>query len=316
MDQLYLPITIVLFIAAAVKTPTAIRNPQARPAWFATLFAVPALLTRGGLVPIQTLDAWLGGENLIFLLQCWLATYAFWCLCMAAAVDATGDERPILRLWIPTAWCAIYTVPFFLIDDRGGTELFFIDAHVDDPAAVVCGILYMLGIVGICVQLIWNLRGRQAVAHWVFRLGAALVIMGSLLWIAAILIDHVAQLERSEIAWLYTSFDVFFYPGVVVLAFGLMTFAAQRYIRKLVLRRRVRALQDMLVRHGSEPLPAGDDLGFTLYDLLIRIEDLRVMRAITPSPEEERLLQRSSALVERWYPQVLDLTHPSPQRRS
>lgn len=308
MDQLYLPILLILVIAVIARIPTAIRVPTARPAWFATLIAVPAFMTRGPIIPIQTLDAWMGGENIIFLVQSWLVVFAFWGLAEAAGTDITSSERPKLRLWIPLLSCIAFTVPFFLIPNREGTELFFIDAHVDDLAAIICGVLYMAAVAGICVRLLIRLHGRDAPAHWVFRIGAALVIAGCVLWSTAIILDHALALGRTPIVWMYVGFDILFYPGVVALALGLVAFATQRAIRQLIIRRRVAALHDILASRSFTIDESDRPLPFVAYDLMVQIEDLRILGAIRPTAEEQRTLDKVARWVERTFPQVHDIT--------
>lgn len=310
MDQLYLPITLILIAAVLIRLPSALRYREARAAWLATLFAVPALLSRGAVVPIETLDGWMGGQNLIFLVQCWFATLAFWALGEAAGADGSAGRRD-LRLYIPLLWCIVYTVPFFFITDRTPTELFFIDAHVADLAAILCGSLYIIGIAATCVLLLWRLRNRHAPAHWVFRVGAVLIAAGSLLWMLAIIIHHAYDLDRESILWMYLGFDVLFYPGVVVLALALMVFAAQRSIRRITARRRIAQLQRILTSRSLAAVDGDDDLSFWIYSLLVQIQDLRTLGALAPTPDEQRLIETTVAWTERTFPQVKTISEPA-----
>ncbi|MGN7187541.1 hypothetical protein [Microbacterium enclense] len=304
MDQLYLPITLVLAAAAIIRIPTVIRQPHARPAWFATALAMLALMTRGSLIPIQTLDAWLGDQNLIFLVQCWLATFAFWVMCEAAGADTRRERRASLRLWIPSTWCVVFTVPFFLIQGRKGTDLFFIDAHLGEPSAIVCGILYMLGITGSCGRLLVTLRGRPAAAHWFFRIGASCVVVASLLWCASIVIAA----HQTPIDWMGTCFDSLFYPGVVIMALGLVTFAIQRQARRITMQRRVSQLRAILSRNDVIAPDPEQELPLVVFDLLVRIKDARTIGLVSPTIAEAKVIAHATAWVDRAFPQIASLS--------
>ncbi|MGW9159315.1 hypothetical protein [Microbacterium sp. NPDC055665] len=313
MDQLYMPITLVLIVAVVVRAHSAFQNAEAFPAWLATVIAIPALLSRGALIPIDTLDAWVGGQNIIFLIQCWCATFAFWAIGEAARLlpgnrdNDLGSRDPVkLDFRVPLLWSAGYTIPFFFIAERTPTELFFIDAHVDDLAAVLCGVLYMAGVIGICLTLLHRLRGRRTVGHWALKLGAAAVAGGSTLWSVAIVIHHALDLRRAAILWMYLGFDVLFYPGVVLMAVGLLLFAATRRVRQNGARSRARTPRQILERHSIDASHMATDPIDQLIELLVKVRDAYQRGMVTITKEEEVELREAADWVRDVLPQVVE----------
>ncbi len=304
MDQLYLPITLVLLTAVLVRIPSIFRSRDGLPSWLATVFAVPALLTRGAVIPIEELDRWLGGQNIIFLVQCWFATFAFWAIGEAARARIGAESQLARHVWVPFAWSAVYTVPFFLISQRTPTELFFIDAHVTDPAAVTCGILYIGGITALCLDILKNLRGRRSMPHALLKLGAAAVAGGSILWGLAIAIHHMMKLERSQILWMYLGFDVLFYPGVVLLALGLVSFAVQRRLRAHGARTRLRYVTTLATANGLELELLAADEPHQLFDAMVQMRDSAMLGVIAFTAAEEVKLHQIAEWLRKALPRV------------
>ncbi|KTS03160.1 hypothetical protein RSA3_18350, partial [Microbacterium testaceum] len=67
-----------LALVVIARARVAWRQPRARIAWLAALLGVIALLTQGTVIPLVTMDAPLGGTNVLKLVQNVLTMVALW----------------------------------------------------------------------------------------------------------------------------------------------------------------------------------------------------------------------------------------------
>ena len=103
---------ILIAVVLVVRMPSIVSEPSSRLAWLAALFGCAAFACVGVVVPLDILDGWLGGTNVVNLLQNVFATAAFWfimqasrtldgtafdhTLALATAGDGRGVQHPVL----------------------------------------------------------------------------------------------------------------------------------------------------------------------------------------------------------------------------
>ena len=266
---------IVLVVITLVRLPSAITRPSSRLAWLATLSGVAAFTMVGVIVPIETLDGWLGGTNLVNLLQNLFATTAFWFLMQAArTVDGSPFNRSLV--WELPAMLAAFTLPFFLIPDRGPTSAEFIKVHAAQPSLWAYASIYMGCVIFIMLRLMVGIRGRHARQYVLIRIGATGIVIGSALEILYLTLRVTDFQPRWLVDLVDAGFVLPFYGGVIVAAVGLAAFAFVTHTRSSVLI----ALRVLLMRANTgrgltrDVLAEADDDPYDTYRLAVRLTDI------------------------------------------
>jgi hypothetical protein len=231
------------------------QDPARRPAWIASLFGLIGMLTLGVVVPLQWIDAALGGSNFWNLAQALCATIAFWFFYRATRLGtgAPGSEKP---WWI--ALCAALAgqaVLFGFIQDRGATSETFVRDHITDP---VCYAYLMLYIV-----TLGTLSGRSAIIRAKKLRGPSAVFFAGFALVSIACATHVVYLTMAHFQWgdaigneaLRGLFYVIFGPGVLLLmaAFAIVFIQRQRKVLQPVWR--VRALRLAMIRQKVTDVP-------------------------------------------------------------
>ncbi|MBO1741052.1 hypothetical protein [Leifsonia sp. TF02-11] len=302
MHELKTAATIILALVFVLRTPSAIREPRSRLSWFASGVGTLALLTLGTVIPQPVIDGWIGGENWINLAQNLLCTIAFW-LVTQAAISQDGQRRR-LRWW-PLALALIaFTIPFLFITDRGTTDHYFIPHRTGQTAMGLYASIYMATIAAISFELLRGVRNRQARSYWLFRIGAALVIVASLDEIVFLTFARFQMAPPFIIELLNMAFDPFFYVGVILIVAGIASFTTTRSVRELRLQAKLFLLGRVLARRGlprPQSVPSTDTIG-RVYDHVITIRDQETMAEITLSRGEVILVSGAERFVSRTLP--------------
>lgn len=306
MTGLYLVAFLTLAGLFILRTPSVIRSSHARFSWLACGVGAVAILTLGPIVPVATIDAALGGNNVIYLIQCWLASLAFWLMTQAARfAGGRSDERPP-RLWLIALYWAAIAIPFVLIQNRTPTDPLFIHNRADQLPAVLCATIYMLGIAVMSVRLVMQVAGRKSGGYWFFRIGALLILIAIATEISGLL-SALSGAPSQLVMNLWFMFDPLFYPGVVLIVAGQAWFWVARHLRAYRTTRRIRQLQLILEQRGlSTPLP-DDDKAFAVYALLIRIKDSAALERLHLSAEESEIVDEAESWLERILPQMIEI---------
>ena len=311
MHLLYLGVFVVLIAILLVRIPAAVRSRESWMTWLAVLLACMAIMTLGPVVPIRVLDSWLGETNVVWLVQCILATFAFWAFSEAAKALDGMPVHPLRTVVAPTLWCVGFTVPFFLNTERGSTVEHFSRVHSDSLATYVSALIYMGGLCWLVGGMIRSSRGHYAIGHILFRVGGLGVILGCICETIVMTIDHFQLAEQRLVQVAYWGFDVLFYPGVICIAAGMAYFYIRRLFRARAIRRRADALRELL--HANDlALLDGEVRGpadtYTVYALLIRINDHRILGNIALTPDQERTVEEAETWVESDLPQMIEAT--------
>lgn len=263
---------VVLVVITLMRAPSVVTQPSSRLAWLATLSGCAAFAMVGVVIPLELLDGWFGGTNMVNLFQNVFATTAFWFL-MRAARTLDGSRFSARSWWQLPAMLVAFTIPFVLIPDRGPTSDDFIKLHADKPLLWAYASIYMGCVVFIMWRLLTGIRGRTPRQYVLIRIGAWAIAAASVLEIVYLTL-RVLQVEpREGVEIVGHGFVLPFYGGVILAAIGLAAFAFVRRTRGSVLT----ALRVLLLRanttRGLEVGDAGAD-AYDTYRLAVRLTDI------------------------------------------
>lgn len=304
MTGLYLAVFLILAVTFIARIPSGIKSRYARLSWLACGVGTVAIFTLGPIVPVSVIDGFLGGTNVIYLVQCWLALLAFSLITEAARFAGGRENQAPRRNWLTLIYGLLIVVPFLFIDDRAGTDQLFIHNRADQFAAVACASIYMVGIAFMAIRLLVHVSGKRAAGYWLFRVGSIMVVIAIVVEISGLLSARL-QLPASLTAALWTVFDPFFYTGVILIVGGVVWFWSARHLRSQRAARRIRELQSILTQRGLALPTSDDDKAYAVYALLIRITDSVALDRIHTSEEEDATIDEAERWIERILPQLL-----------
>lgn len=296
------PIEAILFPSAfyllaalfAARTLPAMRNPAARLSWLAAGAGAAGVFLLGSIIPLEAIDAALGGTNVSYLLQNIFATIAFWMITQTTI--SRGGLRA--RTWWPlVAIVMAFTIPFFFIV-RGRTSATFTHDHVDQLPMLLCTGIYLSGLIFMCAQLLRSIRRRSMAAYWPFAVGAWLVIAGCASEITFMTLDHANLAQPETVQAGYLLFTPLFFPGVMLVVAGVGSFAVRRRIRDRNLDQLTRELASILARIGVV-VPEFDAGQSTSHSRLLRVLALHVEIRDREAIKQLRLSDVEEAVVER-----------------
>lgn len=266
---------IVLVVITLVRMPSVVTKPSSRLAWLATLSGVVAFAMVGVVVPLERLDGWLGGTNMVNLLQNIFATTAFWFL-MQASRTLDGSRFNRRSLWELPTMIVAFTIPFLLIPDRGPTSDDFIKAHAGQPGLWAYASIYMGCVVFIMLRLLVGIRGRKPRQYVLIRIGAVAIAFASVLEIIYLTLRVTNAQPRWLVELVGEGFVLPFYGGVILAAIGLAAFAFVSRTRSSVLT----ALRVLLMRANTgrglerETLADAEEDAYDTYRLAVRLTDI------------------------------------------
>lgn len=296
---------ILLILALFIlRAPTALRRPAARPAWFASGFAILGLLTLGMLVPIPILDRLVGGRNLWNLGEALAATASFWYFRRALQLidnPRSGHKRPWGLLVLLTA----ITIPFCTIA-LGDTDVEFVDNNLTQPGLFIYLLIYLSGLAVIAARSAWIVRRRWKSIFSVFIAGYAFVMIAAIVDIGYITTGYLRIGTHAFQYGFFEAFNVFFYPGVFLLAVGFTSVYTARWltsvqplwrVRKVILTGihlhmsgRPITLSIMRALSGTEPVAEA-------YDEVVRIRDLSFLENIELTRREAKIVARIESAI-------------------
>lgn len=280
------------------RAPVALRRPEARPAWLASLLGVLGLLSIGVLIPIPVADSWLGGTNILHLFRTALPVAAFWFLRDAVALQV---GRPPRRggLLILGAMLATQAMVFFQIPSRGPSSAEFVDEHMVYVEGFAWAVLYVGQIIWIALTMVVMLLPMRKGIYATFIIGGFAAIGGGVaLVIHCGLILAGAQIPGAGgIPW--ALFNGLFYPGLLTIVLGFVTITLRDVYRvaswRVARYRLARALsgyegQDA-TRFASAEMGsfAGNPI-FGAYRAAIQLRDLESLDGVSLNPRDARLL--------------------------
>lgn len=285
MSEHHLPATIALgmmIIILVMRAPNAVRQPTSRLTWLASLTGCAALVTVGVVIPLEVVDGWMGGTNMVNLAQNALATTAFWLL-MQAALTLDGSRFNARSLWELPVLITAFTIPFLLIPNRAPTSSNFISDHAEHVMLWAYASIYMLAVAAIMLRMLISIRSRKPRMYLLMRIGAGGVIIGSLCEVVYLAL-RLAQAEpRSAADAVGAAFIPFFYGGVAVTVLGIAGFALARTARGASLHAARILLRHANRAHGLnlESVPFAGDTAHETYQLAVRLADVANSEPLT-----------------------------------
>lgn len=267
----------------------------------ALLAGAGALFMGGSAVPLETVDSWFGGTNVVNLLQNVLATLAIWFMTMTARIMATGEwpsRRAVYELGLVLI---AFIIPFALMD-RGPTSGTFIRSTAQNGWLWLYASIYMTYVAYLMGWMILALGKRRARPYVVVRVGAFLMGTASVVEVVYL----TARVLGARPEWLGDLFVPLFYGGILLIAGGLAWFPAARQVRVLSLRIAAALLRRAAAAHpgaASESTPAWRATAHDTYRLAVQIADLGNAVELT----------RSERLVLRFATFLLNLQVPAPR---
>lgn len=292
------------FVAVALtfslRASTAVRKPEARKTWLACGVGAIGLFCLGAVLPLADVDAAVGGSNGYYLIMCISAIVAF--SLMAGSVLDEDQQRP--HKWWPVALLVLaFSVPF-LLTDRGHTSSKFTHDQVGQLSMLLCCAIYFSGLSVICGNLIWRLRKSPMRAFWPIIVGASFVIAAAAAETASMTADHYSLLPPTVIADGYLLFTPLFFPGVIFMAAGIVSFGFRKRIRDRKTRSSTDDLRETLATHEITPprMDGGnesEDQLMRLWLLVVRLRDAEAAGAAVLSVEQLRHLDQAETLLEK-----------------
>jgi hypothetical protein len=288
---------VALFI---LRTPYAVRHRNARPAWIATGCAIIGLLTIGQIVPLDVADAPLGGTNLVMLARTIFPVLALWYMREAIKIQARSNRGPS-SLWLLTVLIAAQILAFFLIPDRGITNVDFVNASVSSVAGMLWAVIY-------CAGVIWITVSSAILALPIFRSVFSAFVVGSLLIALGALSEavHAVSLFSGWIGDTDTDafslgFTMFFYSGVLLVTVGFVINVAISALPRLIWRLRLWQLLSIQRHYPSESAGfgvAGTQRAFAAdpdkaaYAALMAVRDKQLLEGVRISRRHLKTLNR------------------------
>lgn len=304
----------VLAFVSLVRLPVALADPKSQLSWWASSAGALAMFTFGAVIPQEAMDALMGGgRNYLNLAQNLLATIAFWFMLQAVIQSQVNDgasslrtqpERVFILSWrvirfrlrrlrrglvrqVPITrwiWLGVILVafagPFFLVRDKGPTSFHVIIERIDQPAMWLYASVYMAAVAYFASMMLWHLHPRHSVPHWIMKLGAGVVLLACVDEVASLTLDHLDAPLPELRELLYSAFNVIFYPGVLMIAAGMIAFGITRGARS--------KLHNAVARYlAKRSVPAQDDAA-DLTQVVMFIGD-----QITREPRSVRLHHRA-----------------------
>ncbi|HEU5223024.1 MAG TPA: hypothetical protein VFU07_05010 [Candidatus Lumbricidophila sp.] len=276
--------------------------------WLSFMLAMLAIMTLGPVVPLETMDGWFGGTNVIWLAQCVFAMFAFWAFAEAIKRVVTDGSKNRTSAAVPLMFCVGTIVTFFAEPNRAPTTEHFSRMHADSLGIMTSSLIYMAGMCWSAVDIMRGSQGRASLGYLFFRIGAGFVILGCGAEAAALIADHCDWFGVDEHSILYQGFAAFFYPGVAMIVIGAAVFKAQRWRRVRRSRWLFAQLRGILEQNGIVgSFFAGDRIdAYAVWGLLVRVMDHRILGNVRLSYREEQVVLRAEQWIEDNIPQMQD----------
>lgn len=294
-NSLSLVALIVIAAVLVLRMPSVVTVPSSRLAWFAALFGCLAFACVGVVVPLYTLDGWLGGTNVVSLLQNSFATAAFWFI-MQASRTLDGTRFDPRSLWELPVMIVTFSVPFFMIPNRGPTSDDFIKLYAPSPFLWAYASIYMSCVAYIMFRMLAGVRGRAPRQYIAIRIGAWGVAAASILEVVYLTLRVVDARPAALVEAIGNGFVIPFYGGVIVMALGMAGFAFVTRTRNSVLV----ALRVLLLRANTrrglrtESAEESAEDAYDAYRLAVRLTDIANSE---PLNRRERAILRAATRV-------------------
>lgn len=283
---------LALLALTLLRLPSAVREPSSRLTWFATITGLGAIFMVGVAVPLPVVDGWMGGSNVVNLVQNLLATTAFWFV-MQASRTLDGTRFNPRSLWELPVMLVSFTIPFLLIGNRGATSDDFIKDSAGQWGLWAYASIYMAWVIVIMIRMLRGVHGRTPRPYILIRLGAWSILVASCLEIVYLTLRVGRPGRTPGVEFVGNLFTIPFYGGVLLVCAGIVAFAAARVSRRPMHAALGRALKRANVDRGMTlgAFPDEDPV-HEAYRLAVRLTDIANSQQLT---RRERVLLRATA---------------------
>ena len=310
-----------LGLAFLLRIRAAIRVPASRLTWLASGVGALALLCCGTLIPLPVMDSWLGGTNVISLLQNTLAAVAFWLVAQAVVTQGRIPIR-LLPRWPLLAGLTAIIVPFFFID-RGATTADFMYDRAEQFPTFLYSAFYLAFVAWTCVDLflkVWKNRSRAFAAIFI---GAALSTLGTVLQLVTLGSLCFASGESQAIHAAYDIGVGSYTAGAFFIAANMVGMALMKMWKSRRVSRTIDSVEDIMRSNGVAAPPRlaslrktpVDDLQHLYADVVAVNDHLHTEGASLSREEWKRLSAASDLVSERMFvgaqPLPVRYTEPS-----
>jgi hypothetical protein len=306
--------TFLLFVGVSgLRFPSLLRGPRGAPSWYATFFGAVGLLSVGVVIPLSTIDGWLGGTNVANLLQDECAVLAFWFF-RNAVLDYTQDGQKRYPRWLLAIMLFATGFPFFLIQHRGATSPYFGVDHISQLADLAYEDLYFACLIFICSGMIYSIRSSKSPLIRAIVVGLALMGLGSLSDSTFMTMSHFHVTNAVLLPITFQLFYLLFYPGAltVVAALGAIMVVERQYAQRFLWLRRIRRLRKIGSRLQAQAqaspnvvIRAADSSQFPVdqaYQLVITLHNLEAKLGRAVSPRDRQIIGRVEGQLVRALP--------------
>jgi hypothetical protein len=283
---------LALLALTLVRLPSAVREPSSRLTWFATITGLGAIFMVGVVVPLPVLDGWMGGSNVVNLIQNLLATTAFWFV-MQASRTLDGTRFNPRSLWELPVMLVSFTIPFLLIGDRGTTSSDFVKETAHQWGLWAYASIYMAWVIVIMIRMLRGIHGRTPRPYILIRIGAWSILVASCIEIIYLTLRVAGPGRTPGVEFVGNLFTIPFYGGVLLVCAGIIAFAVARVSRRPMHAALGRALKKANVGRGMAIAAFPDeDPVHEAYRLAVRLTDIANSQPLT---RRERVLLRATA---------------------
>jgi len=256
----FLQFTVVLCIAISAilviaRGSAMLQNTAARPAWIASVFAAMGMLTLNVIIPLDALNAALGGRNLWNLIQALAATCAFWFFYRSIRLLAFGAGTRQLSSWFLVVSLTIQAAAFAFIAEPEGDPTTFVVDHITDPACYVYLMVYIGSVALLAGASLWAVRARIRSIFVLFFIGYALITAAAISHLFYLTLAFLEGAPPPFVEQLRQAFYVMFVPGVAVLCVGFGTVFIQSRRKTAQPIWRVRAFRAEALMRKTNGLP-------------------------------------------------------------
>lgn len=284
-----------------LRAPAAWKRPQARPGWLTTGFGLLGFLTFGFVIPEPLLDSFLGGRNVIALVQTAAASAAFWYLRNGMLIHARNGVQA--RPWQLILVIGAQTAAFIAMPDHGDVNdpVAYIHQSLPTIAGWLFIIFYQSTILALSLDSLRILRGDRRLDALCFRAGHALTALAATSELIGVTIWHFVGHSNPASLVTFSVFQMLFYPGGMLIASAYLLIWGRKIARTAPWQFRQRYLQHLLTRRN---IPArtrqrdGDDQLLAAYEMFVVVSNHLNIGDLVLTERQQRHVERIGSAID------------------
>ena len=298
------PSTLLLCLTAiilVVRAPYALHSTASRPGWLAGAFGLLAVICLGFLIPVPALDAVLGSKGYWNILGSTSTTLSFHFMYQAILIYTS---RPLPRYYYPGLLFALASSSLSFGFIQGKQEEFesveeFIATLIEQPWTAIYLSIYLGSVASISLLslgAVWKTPPRSKT----FLTGFALVILGNVIDIGLLWLQHTRLADPGIPAFLYKVYVALFFAGVIALCVRFLRgslISLIRYHKFIYYALRIRKILSRTQTNVPEPAAILLDPKNSCYQGLILVRDFMTLGGFILNGAELALTQKADELL-------------------